>query len=237
MSYARKLVSMSRDRVGTPARVIGDDAAPPREEIVETAVQAPPPAPPVAHAARAAPTANEPVRSVVVPARVERDAPVASPRARSQQPAAIHHHETVEHHTIIAAAEPPRTVPRPAPPAPPAPPVAPASVALPPRAQWLTEDASVPDPLVESADTDALRELMRSVRQWTSSPPTVIEQQVNASAAVATPEAPSLPAPHQVSIGNVTITVEDAPPARTQRGAAPTRNAGDRIARNHIRER
>lgn len=126
--------------------------------------------------------------------------------------------------------------------APPAPPVQPPQAllrpsALPPQARWLADDVAADDPLVATADTDALRELMRSVRQWTSSAPTVIEQPDETGpaepAAVAESESP----PTSVSIGNVTITVEDAPPAAPTRAArsTSTTSASDRLTRGYIR--
>ncbi len=105
-------------------------------------------------------------------------------------------------------------------------------------APWLAETAGAPDPLVASADTDALRDVMRSVRQWTGSPPTIIDtaapvDSMHTREQVATGVAAQ---PIQVSIGNVVVTVEDAPHTTTGgRAATPARSHGDRFARNHIR--
>ncbi|MEO8845427.1 MAG: hypothetical protein ABI591_34045 [Kofleriaceae bacterium] len=190
----------------------------PREEHVEAELRAP-------TTARAA---------TPVVARTHAAAPSLEPRPQPderqpQQPETretIERH-TVEHHTIVEMAPPP---PRALPDA------APRPVTIPPTTQWLEEDRSTPDPLVATAETDALRDLMRSVRQWTSSAPTIIESPKPA-APVATDPVQSAPEPTHVSIGNVVITVEDAPVAHARggRAAPPARTTTDRLARNHIR--
>jgi hypothetical protein len=219
---------MSLGHVPQPTpRVIGGRSEAPHEEHVETEVGAPVAAQPArASDARPAPSPvmqpvperDEPVAAAST-ARQERQAPRAA--RESQEPRTV-----VEHRTIVesvAAEHPPRE-----------------RVALPPAARWLEEDRSAADPLVGSAETDALRDLMQQVRRWTSSAPTVIEpsapsDQAAPSPAV-TPVAPA-PEPSHVSIGNVTITVEDAP-APTPRGgrvSSPARTTSDRMARHHIR--
>jgi hypothetical protein len=78
---------------------------------------------------------------------------------------------------------------------------------------------------------------MQRVRQWTTSAPTVIEAAKPSTPVEApTPSAPA-PEPTHVSIGNVVITVEDAPAARPrgERTPSPARTTTDRMARNHIR--
>ncbi len=216
MSYARTIVAMSRGALAPVA------AEPVYEEHVEAES-------PVVSVARAPhPTAATPT---VIP--TSRREPGRDEHALTRVPSqVIEHRDTIVERVI--------EVPGPVIAASPTPIVATHTiererVVMPAPQAWLAEDPSAPDPLVASADTDALRDLLRSVRQWTSSEPTIVapepatEHDPQASVAAADPI--------QVSIGNVVITVEDAP-APASRGAtraAPTRASGDRLARNHIR--
>ncbi len=236
MSYAARLAAMSRANVpAAPPRVVGGDAEPRHEEIVETEA----PAPSVAAPATASVTPRQAARAEAVPAKPSAQqprvaAPDAPPVAHEPAPAiAPITRETIEHHTIVEPAPPqPRRFAAPAQsPLRSAPPVT-----LPAQAQWLADDTAAADPLVASADGDALRELMRSVRQWTSSAPTVIEQHHHEAEAAPAEILPVVAPPQtQVSIGNITITVDDAPPAATRTTTAAPRTASDRMARNHIR--
>ena len=238
MSYASRLAAMSRGQLAAaPPRVIARDAESPREEIVETDVRAPQATPPPPANTPRAPRPSEPL-AATAPARPPgTQAPLPVTAVEESGPALAAPpviRETIDRHTIveIAPAPPRQTVVAVSPPSISEP------VALSPHAKWLAEDATAPDPLVASTEDHALRELMRSVRQWTASAPTVIEQHHHESAATATPSSPPavVPAPTQVSIGNVTITVEDAPAAPGRRAAAqPHGAASDRMARNHIR--
>jgi hypothetical protein len=238
VSYASRLAAMSRGQLAaaTP-RVIASDAESPRAEIVETDLPAPQAvAPPPAVAPRTprppeSRTATATVRPPGTPVPLPATAVEESGPAIASAPVI---RETIDRHTIVEVAPPP---PRESVIAVPPPSIS-EPVALSPQAKWLAEDATAPDPLVASTDDHALRELMRSVRQWTSSAPTVIEQHHHESSTTPTPSAPAVvaPAPTQVSIGNVTITVEDAPAAPGRRtAAAPHGAASDRMARNHIR--
>jgi hypothetical protein len=216
MSYARTIVAMSRGALAPG----GVEAA--YEDHIEEEV-------PVVSAAPT-PQATAATAIVIPTSRPEphRDEP-----ARASAPSqVIEHRETVYERV--------REVPRPVMAESPAPlvvthAVEPERIVTVTPPAWLPEDPTARDPLVASADTDALRDLLRSVRQWTSSEPTIVapetvtERDVQATVAAAEPI--------QVSIGNVVITVEDAP-APVSRGAAreaPTRASGDRLARNHIR--
>jgi hypothetical protein len=218
MSYASRLVAMSSGHApkGSP-RVLGGETEAPREDHVETELRAPAAAPaarPVVAGTRA-----------TAPSRELQHQPDEPP----PQPAT---HETIERHTVEH-----RTIVETAPKAPRAlPDAAPRPVAIPPTTRWLEEDPSTSDPLVATAETDALRDLMRSVRQWTSSAPTIIESPKPVPSMTAAPVA-SAPEPTHVSIGNVVITVEDAPAAhpRGTRAPSPARTTTDRMARNHIR--
>jgi hypothetical protein len=235
MSYAARLAAMSRGHVPpAPPRALGGDAEPPREEIVETEVQPPRTAASFAPiAARPAPRAEAPPPVAAAPHPRGPAATAVSPEPDAPALAAPTTRETIERHTIVEAAPPaPRRAPLPPLPAPASPPVA-----LPPQAQWLAEDTAAADPLVAGSDGDALRELMRSVRQWTSSAPTVIEQHHHeeTTQAAAAPQPVAVTAETQVSIGNITITVDDAPVAASRPSATPPRAASDRMARNHIR--
>lgn len=217
MSYASRLLAMSRGRVPaiTP-RVDGDET--PAEEIVEVPVVAQP-----RQAHRAETPAPRPPSGAAAPVvhelgtdRVER-AGVEPPRTERTI------ERTVERHVVAAPAKP-QTIAVASPPA----------ISFPPQAQGLVEDSHGPDPLVETAESDALRDLMRTVRQWTSSPPTVIESHIE----LASPPTPATVAAqpmNQISIGNVTITVDDVPP-RPERAGSPARSTGDRMARHLIRD-
>jgi hypothetical protein len=232
MSYASRLAAISTGHVpAAPPRPTSEDAEPARMEAessvhrsspAPTAVAAAPQPGPAVVAAPAAPASH-----VAAPS-VTREA--AEPVRRDP---AVVTRETIERHAIVEAAPPPVPPRRTAVMSPP--PVPPPSDALPAQAIWLAEDASAADPLVATADNDALRELMRSVRQWTSSAPTVIEPHHHESSAGTAPDPAVAPPQAQVSIGNVTITVEDAPAAPSQRAAREPRTASDRMARHHIR--
>lgn len=212
----------------TAPRVIGPETAAPQEEHVETELRAPVAAQPAQDAVSrpiGSPASGQPelerVDRVIVQ-NADHQEPAASPVTRETR----EHQTRVEHRTVVEPASsdrPPRE-----------------RVAIPAAAQWLEEDRSAADPLVATAENDALRELMQRVRHWTSSAPTVIEPAAaNTPAATASPVMPVAPAPEpsHVSIGNVTITVEDAPVARARGERAPSaaRSASDRMARHHIR--
>jgi hypothetical protein len=200
----------------------------PREEHVETEVRAPvaatrPAATPIARASRL--PAESPATVAPSTHTIERTQETTT-RERT------HERSAIEHRTVVEV--PPPAVMQPV-----TMPIATREVLeierLVTSPQWLTEDPRTPDPLVASADSDTLRELLRSVRQWTSSAPTVIESEPKPEPVHATPVVPA-PAPTQVSIGNVVITVEDAPaPARGGRPPSPARSSTDRMARNYIR--
>lgn len=220
MSYAGRLVAMSRGEVPRVAPMSGAESEPVREEHVE-AVSSPPPATATA-AARELPDRHTPVASIATPEReraseihthVDRTREIVTAPANPQTPPPIELHV----HEVSPVAE---------------------RVVLPAPPPWLAEDPTASDPLVATAETDELRELMRSVRQWTASAPTIIETQAPPAQAQARPaiEAPPAAEPVQVSIGNIVVTVEDAP-ASTQRGPSPSpaRSIGDRLARNYIR--
>jgi hypothetical protein len=224
MSYAARLVAMSSGHAPkASAHVVGGTAEAPQEQHVETALRAPA----VAATAATIPTpARPPVMSAV--ARTQDVARSDEPQREPARPAV---HETIERHTldhrsIAETAPPPRALPDPSP----------RPAKLPPPAQWLDEDPATSDPLVATAETDALRDLMRSVRQWTSSPPTIIETPTPAVPVTAAP-GPSAAEPSHVTIGNVVITVEDAPAAHPSGAGArsPARSTSDRMSRNHIR--
>lgn len=226
MSYATRLAAMSRE--GAPKqspRVIGGEPEAPREEHVETSLRAPlpPAAPPRSLGSRPAP--------VIAPSPRD-DAAVRAGAAHVTRETT--EHTVIEHHATHASPPPHATRAEPTY----------ERAALPAASQWLEEDRSAPDPLVAIAETDALRELMQRVRQWTSSAPTVIETADPTAPvdtrkpAAAAPIAPAPPPePSHVSIGNVVITVEDAPAAtpRGTRSPAPARSTTDRMARNYIR--
>ena len=218
MSYAGRLVAMSRGVVPLVAPHTAHEIV--REVQVETAARPAMRTSPVTTAAHREPTRSSSsvaATTEVTPARertehtiVERVREVAAPSQPASPPP-----------SVTRAGEPVTEVERIVLPATPAP--------------WLAEDSSAPDPLVASADTDALRELMRSVRQWTASPPTMIETSPPPAQAPVAP-APLSPEPVQVSIGNVVVTVEDSPAASPRgRSPSPARSLGDRLARNHIR--
>ncbi len=216
MSYAKSIVAMSRGALAP----VGPEPA--YEEHVEAEA-------PVVSSARA-PHAIAATPTVLSTSRPE--PPRDEPALTSAPSQVIEHGETIVERV--------RDVPRPVIAESPTPIVATHTIereriVMPAPQAWLAEDPSARDPLVASADTDALRDLLRSVRQWTSSEPTIVAPETIAErdpqASVAAAE------PVEVSIGNVVITVEDAP-APTSRGAtraAPTRASGDRLARNHIR--
>ncbi|MFT3692970.1 MAG: hypothetical protein QM831_07505 [Kofleriaceae bacterium] len=219
MSYAQRLAAMSRGpaprAVAAPA--VTTDAEAPREEVVEVEAARPPatapsPAPvakPRPTPTEAAPPADRVMAAEPAPAR-------SSSIVKRQAPAAEQIVREIEHHTIVEREREP--------------------IAMPAQAKWLSEDRAAPDPLVEIAgENQDLQALLRSVRAWTSSPPTPIEAPeptVTETPAVASPQ------PAQVSIGNVVITVEDAPAPSPARGraAAPARTTqSDRLGRSHIR--
>ena len=220
MSYASRLVTMSSGYAPKASPRVTGDAEAPREEHVETELRAPAAAP---AATPAVARTHAPASSRELRHEPDEPRPQQSPATRET----IERH-TVEHHTIV---ESPPSPPRALPDAPPRP------VAIPPTTQWLEEDPSTPDPLVGTAETDALRDLMRSVRQWTSSAPTIIESPKPAAPVMTAPAQSASPEPTHVSIGNVVITVEDAPAthARGTRAPSPARTTTDRLARNHIR--
>ncbi|MEJ7603334.1 MAG: hypothetical protein WKG01_35935 [Kofleriaceae bacterium] len=223
MSYASRLLAMSRDRVlAIEPRVVGGEPDPPQEQIVETAVAAPP----QGQDSRAE-TPGSRTRTTPAPVVPQVAADTAEVNFDERLPRTERTIErTVDRQTVVVAAAPGVT-PAPLPPA----------RSLPPQAQWLLDDVRGSDPLVAGAETDVLRDLMRTVRQWTSTAPTVIEAEVEASPAPQGPASVVAPPPsNQISIGNVTNTVAAAP-ARAARAGAPARATSDRMARHLIRER
>jgi hypothetical protein len=238
MSYASRLAAMSRGHVPpAPPRALGGDAEPPREEVVETEARVPRSAQPVG-AVTPRTGARTDVPPVTSPGPELREHAVSvESSVGTREPASaattVTRERTIEHHTIVEAAPPaPRRVTMPAQPAAVTPPQP-----LPPQARWLAEDTTAADPLVATTEDDAVRELMQTVRQWTASAPTVIESGPREVAAEPAPSvAPVVVAPQtQVSIGNVTITVDDAPAEPARATAASPRTTSDRMARNHIR--
>ncbi len=219
MSYASRLLAMSRDRVPaiTP-RVAGDEM--PAEEIVEVPVVAPPSQP-----RRAETPAPRPQSGAA--AAVVREVGAARAESAGVEPSRAERtiERTVERHVVAAQAKP-QTIEIAA---------SPPSISFPPQAQWLVEDSRGPDPLVETADNDALRDLMRTVRQWTSSPPTVIESHAESASPPEPATVAAQPPANQISIGNVTITVDDVPP-HPERAGSPVRSTANRMARHLIRE-
>lgn len=223
MSYAHRLVAMSRGAVPLVAPRTGDGQSTLHEEQVETEAPAVSSSPATATAPRS-PT------------------PPSASAAADEEAAPVR--ERIEH-TITERIREIVTLARPASPSPSVPRVAePVTeverIVLPAApAPWLAEDPAAADPLMASADTLALRELMRSVRQWTASPPTIVETAAPPTPAPAAAQVASFPAPAepiQVSIGNVVISVEDAPAASARgRYPSPPRTLGDRLARHHIR--
>lgn len=220
MSYASRLLAMTRGRV--PAigpRVVGD-ADGVTEESVETSASAPPP-----KTARAddvaAPSARRAATAPVAPA-MERD---RAERVVEHSPRIERTVErTVERHTVTTAAATPIAAPEPPP-----------TIVFPAQTEWLVDDSRGPDPLVETADSDALRDLMRTVRQWTSSPPTVIDSHTESAPPPGPTDVVVQPPANQISIGNVTITVDDLP-SRPERAGSPARSTADRMARHLVRE-
>jgi len=229
MSYAARLVAMSRSR--TPgAAAQGRSGEAPREEYVETEVRAP-----VATATPAAtPLARAPRLPIESPATAAPSTHTIERTHETTTRERTHEHSAIEHRTVVEVPAPPLMRPVSTPVATHGVHEIERVVAAPP--QWLAEDPRTPDPLVASADSDTLRELLRSVRQWTSSAPTIIESEAKSEPVHATPVAVAAPEPAQVSIGNVVITVEDAPaPSRGERRPSPARSSTDRMARNYIR--
>lgn len=229
-SYAARLVAMSRGAVPAASAAPVGGPEPAREEHVETDL-------PQAIASTTATTSDAlPNHRPVATTATEGDI-----REIQSEPPSV----TTEHRTTV---ERMREVSVPAPPAPTAhspvdesvrvPPIAVERIVMPASAQWLAENPRAPDPLVASAETETLRELMRSVRQWTSSSPSIVEPRTPEPEVVAARPEPATAAaePVQVSIGNVVITVEDAPAAASRgRARSPAQSSGDRLARNHIR--
>jgi hypothetical protein len=125
-----------------------------------------------------------------------------------------------------------------------APPAAERSDTAPALPGWLADEPAAPDPLESLAQSDDARELMRTIRRWTSAPdPTPLAAPVApatpAAPAVALPETPTSE-PVQLSIGNVVITVEDTAPAsrHTTPIAPPGPATGNsRLARHYFRGR
>jgi hypothetical protein len=119
--------------------------------------------------------------------------------------------------------------------------------------EWLTERGDGADPLESFNADNEMRDLLRAVRSWTSNAPAVREsvaEVVNAeipaaerlpstgAAPVAQVITPTpAPEPMQVSIGNVVITIEDAPTPAHSRRAAPSVDVESRLARHYWRER
>ncbi len=236
MSYASRLVAMSSGTLA--ARPIGITKHMEQEQVAPTTappttrtpdVLASAPAPPTAQAVLAPPPVVAPRPS----------APAAEPRLASAP-------------VVAPFAEPRETSPRAPVPFVAERAVVPAVAAAARLPEWLADRPDRIDPL-EHLDAGAeLAQLLRAAREWTTSAP----------APIAPPPAPTIgdPAPHpaaplaatasmatyapqvqsdplEVSIGNVTITVEDAPaPPRRERAErrAPG-SVSSRLARHYIR--
>ena len=237
MSYASRLVQMTGQAAPSPRPVVHEVA-----EHVETQASDP-----VTTSATSAPTDNAAQRSRSTDTRVAAERVIERSAVRDST-----HEVTRVVERQPAPAEPqPRLAATPSvePPA-----IAPAVVRHEVAHEWMRERADGVDPLQTLAADDELRDLLRAVRDWTSEQPAMIESTAVAPAvevheipaaphpvaeparsAVATPRADD---PVSVSIGNVTITIEDAPVARPARAAASqTSDADSRLARHYWRGR
>ena len=220
MSYASRLVQMSR-----PVAAVAAPVTPPIAEVHDE-VEAPPQAQsaPVPSQSRTAPAMRTHERIVqTIDRRVERETVEDAP---APQPNVV----------VVDAAEAPREPVR-----------APAP--------WHAEDPAG-DPLEKVEAPDDIRSLLRAVRAWTAAPPTPIEPDRSApieltNVTIAEP-APAVIAKReevsretsrddslQVSIGNVMITVEDAPAPRGASRPQPPRigETASRLARHYLRGR
>lgn len=237
MSYASRLVAMTRP------------AALPRgnlREIVETKqVNAEPrlPAPEPRERAGGEPRATTPVRAAS-PMQASTESLVRRNDMAARPSQAGHDGAAVRQAASTPAEEQP----------------VPSSHRFVPAPDWLADEPNIPDPLESIAANDDIRELLRSVRQWTRTAPVpapsphegpeqlVVDVPSPAPAGAMSPmhdvaaieraqPAERRDDPVQVSIGNVTITVEDAPSAPASR-QSPARTAADpssRLARHYLR--
>jgi hypothetical protein len=230
MGYAKRLVEMSRASVGPTIqpielRDVATEVAPPGTAVAPLATVAAIPPPPTVmhHVDDRAPRVTPPVEA----ATMER-----TPGMRE-----------VARTTLAAPMNPTPIAPRIA--EPPDAGAAVTRVGAPPAIQpWLAERPDRIDPLDSMAGSDELRDVLRAVRRWTSAAPVAAAEPTVAPpklpAAVDAPDVPEHGEPaadpgHHVSIGNVTITVEDPAGRATRSPAGSRRDPTTRLARHYVR--
>ncbi|MGN6105676.1 MAG: hypothetical protein ACTHU0_11270 [Kofleriaceae bacterium] len=237
------------DEVGEdPASVpspVASRSAPPGHEVAPSPRRPTPAAPlrPMAQPSRTTPATLDD-RAVRAPRSAGLPAALAPNQVATRT--SVGAIDSVDSVDALDEADAPRVVPVISSPAP----IAPSRAAAP--SDWLAEHPDGADPLETLDADDDLRSLLRSVRAWTSSPVAGAEGPRAPALELAEPAvaiAPSHEAiatamreprrddPMQVSIGNVLITVEDAPPSSGAGRPAPAPAVGDRLARHYLRRR